>query len=304
MFAVPKIIETKLVARLPEKFHVAGRISGRYDDRKFYLEGPTIARDGTLYFTDVPWGRIFRLTADNQIELYFSYDGEPNGMKIHKDGRMFIADNANGIMVLDPQTKKIEPYVVRVANERLIGPNDLTFASNGDLYFTDQGSSDIQTPNGRIIRIRADKSAEILLTGIPSPNGLVLSPDEKTLYIAVTKSNTLWKVPLEVQAGAASTHRVGRSGVWVYLSGGVGPDGMAVDDDGNVVVAHTGFGAAWVFTKLGEPLYRVQSCAGLSIANLVYGGPDRRTLYIIESSTGSVLSAQMPTPGRIMYAHM
>jgi gluconolactonase len=304
MFAAPPVIETKLVARLPEKFHVKGRISGRYDDRKYYLEGPAIARDGTLYFTDVPWGRIFKLGADGEISLFLEYDGEPNGMKIHKDGRMFIADNANGILYVDPATKKIEPYVIRVANERLMGPNDLTFASNGDLYFTDQGSSDLQNPNGRVIRVKADGQAEILVTGIPSPNGLVLSPDEKILYIAVTKTNCIWKVPLEVQSGAVSTHRVGRTGVFVYLSGGGGPDGMAVDDNSNIVVAHSGFGAAWVFSKIGEPLYRINTCAGLSIANVVYGGPDRKTLFIIESSTGSVLSAQMPTPGRIMYAHM
>jgi gluconolactonase len=304
MFAPPQVIETRLVARLPEKFHIKGRISGRYDDRKFYLEGPAISRDGTLFFTDVPWGRIFRLEPDGEISLFLEYEGEPNGMKIHKDGRMFIADNANGILYIDPISKKVSNYVLRVANERLMGPNDLTFASNGDLYFTDQGSSDLQTPNGRVIRVRNDGRSEIIVTGIPSPNGLVLSPDEKILYVAVTKANNVWKVPLEIQTGSATTHRVGRTGVFVYLSGGGGPDGMAVDEAGNVVVAHSGFGAAWVFSRLGEPLYRINTCAGLSIANVVYGGPDRKTLFIIESSTGSVLSAQMPVAGKMMYALM
>src|SRR5690606_6144353 len=141
------------IAKLPESFHVHGRTSGRYASRKYYLEGPAMARDGTLFFTDVPWGRIFTMAPDGEIALFVEYDGEPNGLKIHRDGRIFIADNRNGIMVLDPISRKIEPYVKRVANEALRGPNDLTFSKSGELYFTDQGNSDLQRPVGRIVHV-------------------------------------------------------------------------------------------------------------------------------------------------------
>lgn len=304
MFAAPPVIETRLLARLPESFHVSGRISGRYGGRKFYLEGPALARDGTFYFTDIPGGRIFQITPDGELSLFLEYDGEPNGLKIHKDGRLFIADYRNGIMTVNLKTKKMERYCVQVANERLHGPNDLTFAVNGDLYFTDQGNSDILRPNGRVVRVKSDGSPEIIMEGIPSPNGLVLSPDQQWLYLAVTRTNSIWKVPLDVPPGLVGQAKVGTTGVFIQMSGGTGPDGMAVDEAGNIVVAHTGMGCAWVFSPLGEPLYRVNTCAGLSIANVVYGGDDRKTMYLVESATGSILTAQMNVPGQTMYSLM
>ncbi len=304
MFAAPPVIATTLLACLPERFHITGRTSGRYANRRFYLEGPAIARDGTFYFTDVPWGRIFQITPDGELSLFLAYDGEPNGLKIHKDGRLFVADYRNGIITIDPKTKRIEPYVIQVANERLHGPNDLTFAVNGDLYFTDQGNSDIQRPYGRVVRVTPRGETEIILADIASPNGLVLSPDQQSLYVAVTRTNSIWKVPLDVPPGLVGNSKVGTSGIFIQMSGGTGPDGMAVDEAGNLAIAHTGLGCLWLFSPLGEPLYRVNTCAGLSIANIVYGGADRKTLYIVESATGSILTAQMPVAGQIMFAHM
>jgi gluconolactonase len=303
MFAAPPVIETRVLARLPEVFHVTGRVSGRYASRKFYLEGPALARDGTFYFTDVPWGRIFQINPDGELSLFIEYDGEPNGIKIHKDGRLFVADYKNGIVIIDPHTKKIETFLKQVANERLRGPNDLNFAANGDLYFTDQGNSDILRPNGRVVRVTPEGHAEIIAENIPSPNGLVVSPDQEWLYLAVTRTNSIWKIPLSVPPGLVGHSHVGTSGVFIQMSGGTGPDGMAVDEAGNVVVAHTGLGCVWVFSPLGEPLYRVNTCTGLSISNIVYGGADRKTLYITESSSGSILTAQMPVAGQRMFSH-
>lgn len=304
MFAPPQLIETKVVGRLPESFHVHGRTSGRYANRKYYLEGPAMARDGTLFFTDVPWGRIFQMEPDGEISLFVEYDGEPNGLKIHKDGRLFVADNRNGIMIIDPISKKIEPFVKRVANEAVRGPNDLTFSKSGEIYFTDQGNSDLQRPNGRVVHVTADGAARVLLTDIPSPNGLVLSPKEDFLYLAVTRTLSVWRVPLDIPPGMIGTSPVGSTGVFLQLSGGGGPDGMAVDSAGNIVVAHSGFGSVWVFSPIGEPLYRIKSEVGYSTSNIVYGGPDRRTLYITESSSGSILTAQMPTPGEKLFADL
>jgi gluconolactonase len=304
MFAAPPVIETQLRGRLPERFHVHGRNCDRYGTRKLYIEGPALARDGTLYFVDVPAGRIFAMHPDGDFELIVEYDGHPNGLKVHRDGRVFIADYKNGIMFLDPSTRKVEPFLTRIGNERLNGPNDLTFATNGDIYFTDQGNSDIIRQTGRVVRVGPRGQWQILLAGVPSPNGLVLSPDEKTLYVAVTRTNNVWKAPLDPPNGLLPFTHVGTTGIFIQMSGGSGPDGMAVDEAGNIAVAHSGLGCAWLFSPVGEPLYRIKSCAGLSISNMVYGGPDRKTLYLTESSTGSILTAQMPVAGRKLYADL
>lgn len=306
MFAPPELLTLRQIARLPEHLHVEGRVSTRYGTRKHYLEGPAVARDGTLYFTDVPGGRILRLTAENQIELFLEYDGEPNGMKIHRDGRMFVADNRHGILCIDPASKTITPYCDRVANERLRGPNDLILADNGNLYFTDQGNSDITHPHGRVVLVRPDGSCpgsgrgvgEVVLQGIPSPNGIVLSVDQSWLYVAVTRANAVWR------AQVLPDGRVDRCGTYIQLSGGGGPDGMAVDERNNLIVAHSSFGAIWVFDPKGEPLYRANTCTGgLGISNVSFGGPEHRTLYVTESVTGSILALDLPCPGQRLASH-
>jgi gluconolactonase len=93
-------------------------------------------------------------------------------------------------------------------------------------------------------------------------------------------------------------------GLFIQLSGGLaGPDGLALDEQGNLAVAHAGLGTVWLFDPLGQPLYRVRSCAGLMTTNLAYGGADRRGLYITESETGSILRATMPVAGKTMFSH-
>ncbi|QTH20129.1 SMP-30/gluconolactonase/LRE family protein [Rhizorhabdus wittichii] len=304
MFNPPQLIETRVVARLPESFHVHGRTSERYGNRKYYLEGPVLGRDGLLYFTDVPWGRIFRMTPDGEISLFVEYDGEPNGLKFHRDGRLFVADNRNGIVVIDPISRKVEVLVKRVANEGLRGPNDLTFSKSGDLYFTDQGNSDLQRPHGRVIHVADNGDARILVTDIPSPNGLVLSPKEDWLYLAVTRTLTVWRIAMEPSPGLAPSSPVGTVGVFLQLSGGGGPDGMAVDSAGNVVVAHSNLGSVWIFSPIGEPLYRIKSEVGHATSNIAYGGPDNKTLYITESSSGSILAADLPVAGEKLFGQL
>ncbi len=157
----------------------------------------------------------------------------------------------------------------------------------------------LHDPTGRLYRLRRDGRLERLLDNVPSPNGLVLNREETALYLAVTRGNCVWRVPLLPSGG------VTKVGVFVQLSGGVGgPDGLALDEQGNLAIAHIGLGTVWLVSPLGEPLYRIRSCAGLLTTNLAYGGPDRKTLFITESETGSILAARLDVPGRVMYSHM
>jgi gluconolactonase len=264
-----------------------------------FLEGPSFDREGNLYVVDVPYGRVFRVSPGAEVELVAEYDGEPNGLKVHRDGRVFITDFRRGLMLLEPRSGRVTTLLERPDLNAFKGLNDLVFGSNGDLYFTDQGMTGLHDPTGRLFRLRADGRLEVLLDNVPSPNGLVLNREETLLYLAVTRGNCVWRVPLLPGGG------VTKVGVFVQLSGGLaGPDGLALDEQGNLAVAHVGFGTVWLFSPLGEPLYRIRSCAGLATTNLAYGGPDRRTLFITESETGSILTARLEVPGRPMYSHM
>jgi gluconolactonase len=303
MFAAPPVIETTVFARVPESLSRADRTSPWVDMLRdgaatpSFLEGPSFDREGNLWVTDIPWGRLFKITPAGKLSVALEYDGEPNGLKFHKDGRAFIADHKHGIMVFDPRNGKIEPCLERGRFERFKGVNDLVFAANGDLYFTDQGMTGLHDPSGRLYRLRADGRLDCLLDTVPSPNGLALNKAETILYLCVTRDNAVWRVPLLEHAS------VGRVGIFIQMSGGTGPDGMAMDEEENLAVCHVGFGAVWLFSRLGEPLFRIKSCAGLGTTNCAYGGAGRKSLFITDSSTGSVLRAELPVAGRAMFSH-
>lgn len=304
MFAAPPDIATEVFARLPDEFRSPRRKSQLakwhpgHPQSHSVLEGPSFDREGNLYVVDVAFGRIFRIDPAGRFTQVADYDGEPNGLKIHKDGRIFVADYKFGIVVLDPATGIVTPFVDRYRLEHLKGPNDLVFASNGDLYFTDQALTGLQDPTGRLYRVRANGHVDCLLNNIPSPNGLVLDLSEEHVFLAVTRANAVWRVPLMPDGG------VSKVGVFIQMSAGVGPDGMAMDAEGNLAVAHVGLGTVWLFSRLGEPLGRIRSCAGLATTNVAFGGDDGKTLYITESATGCVLKARLNVAGRKMFSHM
>ncbi|MCC4300191.1 SMP-30/gluconolactonase/LRE family protein [Aurantimonas coralicida] len=303
LFPVPQDIETEVFARLPDAFRMPGRPSDwligqlRGQDLACLLEGPTFDRAGNLFVVDVAHGRIFRIDREGAFHLLCKYDGEPNGLALHRDGRMFVADHKNGIMVLDTETGHIVPFFDRPRLERFKGVNDLTFSMSGDLYFTDQGQTGLQDPTGRVYRLSPDGTLECLLSNVPSPNGLVLAPDETSLYVAATRANGIWRAPFMLDGTPSKV------GLFIQLSGLGGPDGMAMDQAGGLAIAHIDLGTVWIFDRRGEPKYRVRSCDGMKTTNIAYDPSDPTMLYITEAEAGVVLRARVPTPGAALFSH-
>jgi gluconolactonase len=163
----------------------------------------------------------------------------------------------------------------------------LHIASNGDIYFTDQGQTGLHDPTGRVYRLKTSGQLDCLIdTGI-SPNGLVLDPAESVLFVAMTRDNAVWRAPF-MKDGSVS--KVGR---FCSLFGPSGPDGMTMDSAGRLFVAHASLGHVFVFAPNGECIARIKSCAGSSCTNVAIGGAKRDRLYITESVTGTVLVADI-----------
>lgn len=303
LFPPPTIVKTEVFASLPERHRKKGVMTDWVQSHRggasvhSMLEGPSFDRGGNLYVTDIPFGRIFRVSPAGEFDLVVEYDGEPNGLTIHRDGRIFITDHKHGIMLLDAASGRVTSFLDRRHTEGFKGVNDLTFDSNGDLYFTDQGQSGLQDPSGRVLRLTPAGRLDTLMQNIPSPNGLVLNNAENILYVAVTRANAIWRLPL---LSDGTTTKVG---VFIQLSGGSGPDGIAIDEADGLAIAHPGIGT-WVFNKQGIPQYKLECCRGELPTNLAYGGPDRKTIYITESETGTIQTAQVPVAGRVLYSHM
>jgi gluconolactonase len=298
VFAPPELVRTEVFAEVPAELRKAGNNPERVAAGKgatpagCFLEGPAFDRDGNLYVVDLAFGRIFRISPKGEFSVAAEYDGEPNGLAIHRDGRIFIADHKNGILALE--NGKISPVVTRYHQQRFKGVNDLIFDAQGNLYFTDQGVSDLADPSGCVYKYSEGKLVQ-LANCIPSPNGLVLH--NNVLYVAATRANAVWRLPI------APDGTVVRMGVQIQLSGGRGPDGMALDEAGGLIVAHPDMGAVWVFNHRGEPKLRVQSRKSDLVTNVCFGGADRRTLFITDSGAGAILTARVQTPGERLFSH-
>jgi gluconolactonase len=300
-FAQLQHIKAEVFTSLPAKFRNKVRTEWAHHNRQgteieCFIEGPAFDRKGNLYIVDIPFGRIFRISPNREWELVVQYDGWPNGMKFHKDGRAFIADYKRGILVLDVNTGKIEPLLSSAYSENFKGANDLHFTSNGDLYFTDQGQTGIADPTGRVYRLKANGDLQRLCDNVPSPNGITISTTEKHIYVAATRSLQIWRLPLMQDA------QISKTGVAIQLSGGVGPDGIDMDSENGLVVCHLDVGV-WRFDAKMLPTHLVHSDDPKHhhLSNVAYGGPDLKTLYMTDSMSGDVLVAQMPVAGKKLY---
>jgi gluconolactonase len=302
-FPPPRRIETTVFTRLPDRFRRprptawadANRAGNEIDS---FLEGPAFDRSGRLYVTDIPFGRIFRISAEGEWEQVAEYDGWPNGLKIHRDGRLFITDYKRGLLIIDPETGTVTPFLETAFSEGFKGVNDLVFSAKGDIFFTDQGQTGLQDPTGRVYRYSADGILTRLIDTVPSPNGLVLDAEDKVLFVAATRANQIWRLPLHP---SGTTLKVS---VFAHLHGGPsGPDGLALDQEGCLLIAHAGFGSVWRLSPRAEPLERIVSCTGYSATNLAFGGPERKSLFITDSDGGNILRAELPVPGQLLYSH-
>ena len=141
----PRLIETSMFSAMPEAFRRKGVPTDWADANRpgqptdSFIEGPSFDASGNLYIVDIPFGRIFKIAPDGAWSLVIEYDGWPNGLKIRADGRIFVADYRHGIMELDVKAGRMLPLLTARNSESFRGCNDLHLASNGDIYFTDQG---------------------------------------------------------------------------------------------------------------------------------------------------------------------
>jgi gluconolactonase len=300
-FSPPHVIQARVLTRLPDSFRKKRRAEWTDANKPgheiaSFLEGPSFDREGNLYVTDIPFGRIFRISPRLEWTLVAEYDGWPNGSAFHRDGSLWITDYRRGLLRMDAKGGKAETILGHRNSESFKGLNDLTFDGDGTCYFTDQGQTGLHDPSGRVYRFGSNGSLDILLSGIPSPNGIALDANRKFLFIAVTRANQVWRGPL------LPDRSITKVGAFRTFFGASGPDGMAVDVDNRLVVAHASLGGAFVLNAGGEVTHFVKSPGGSNVTNVAYR-PGTAKLVMTESETGSVLEADMPAAGAPLFSH-
>lgn len=293
MFAAPLSLTTDTAFELPAYLHesgahnpwVAANLFGR--DVHSYLAGGTFDTDGRLWLADLPFGRIFRVTPTGEWDLIAKYDGWPAHLAFHFDGRLLIADQRHGLLAMNIESRKIEPFVTHHVSRRFLGVSALHVSPDSAIYFSDTGQSGLTRAEGAVYRLDADGTLQCLAENLPGPAGLLRSGDGHHLWVAMTRDNAVWRLPL-VEGGVA------RAGRFIALSGGQGPIGLTIDNDDNLYVAHHGLGAAWQFDRRGEPKYRIDSARGDWTVGVLIHPHHPNELFLIDAQVGAVLKATLP----------
>jgi len=285
---LPDILETTTAERLATGF--------------VFTEGPLWHPDGYYYFVDIRTNSLYRLTPGKPAELVTKTTGG-NGTTFDLQGRVILCEGDARRVVRVGQDGKIEPLVERYMGGRFNRPNDVVCHSDGSLYFTDPdkrvpyANREVPPPEGLnnvwdgacVYRVAADGAVSVFAY-CEYPNGLAFSPDERTLYVANTRSN---KYIHALEADAAGT-LVGRR-IFADMNAGEQPgipDGLKVDSLGRVYC--TGPGGIWVFTPDGKRVGIISFPE--QAVNFAFGGSDLRTLFCCAHT--SVYTLRMKVPGQ------
>lgn len=253
-------------------------------------EGPSFDRTGVLHFVDWDAKCIYQVTLEGNLKQFVNTGGIPTGSKFHINGHLYVADGARGILDVSPEGN------IRVAasewqGQPFRGPNDLVFAHNGDLYFTDPAGSDPENPIGNVFLLRRGGRLELFAGGFQFPNGVVFSADGRTLFMAETYPNRILAFELD-ENGYEKSRRV-----FANMEGGLGPDGMAFGADGNLYAAHFGKGCVDVIDPEGAIITGIP-VGGKNPTNVAFWGT---SLYVTEVEKGQVVRLDIGVRGQALY---
>ena len=270
-----------------------------------FLEAPAFDRDGNLLLVGILKGNIWRVTPDGQISIDVHLPPEiklPSGLRFAEDGTLYGVAMGGGLFSVDMPSKKVSLVAKEVSlgglpDGAFHGLDDIFIDHTGGMYLTDAAGSSVLNPIGQLLyRDPAGNIRRLVSTGLAFPNGVVLSPDEKMLYIDEWSSNEIIAVPV-VSPGVINT---GWSYVFARLNGGHGPDSMTADAQGNIYAAHYGSGEIAIFAPNGDYYGAIQlpPGAGSFTTNVaIHGG----YLYITEAEKSAVWRVKTKIPGIKVY---
>ncbi len=242
-----------------------------------FTEGPAYDGKGHLYFSDIPANRIYRVDAANKMEVFLEPSGHTNGLFFDGQGRLHACAMDGQIIRIDTTKKEVTVLAKEYEGKRFNAPNDLVIDAAGGIYFTDPRFRAPEplpqpeavyylSPDGKVTRLDEYKTA---------CNGVILSPDEKTLYVIPSMQAEM--VAYDVTAPG----KIGNKRTFCTLKqaegkSGAGGDGLTVDVHGNLYIT-TGLGLQ-VFSPAGKAL-GIIACPEHP-ANVAFGGPENKTLMV------------------------
>ncbi len=265
-------------------------------------EGPIALPDGSVIFSEINANRLHKIAVDGTWSVFLENTGGTTGVAFDRQGRLFAAVvpwGSTKFSIIYPESAK--KVVIDNYDGKPFGrPNDLTIARNGGMYFTDSASPQPRPPEGPPLPAGfyylppgAAKATQ-LLTDVAFPNGVILSRDEKVLYLNNSAGEYL--IAFDVQADGSLTNRrnfAKYDGMKPNAAGAVqsGADGLAIDSEGRVYVAASN--GVQVFNAQGQYLGTIPTPRPPQ--NLAFAGTDKKTLYVV--GRGAASKVQMIAAG-------
>ncbi len=267
-----------------------------------FTEGPTQDAAGNLYFTDIRMDRIHKLTPDGTLSVFVEPAGTCNGLMVNGD-RLLACSMEGKLTSFSLKDASQTVLAAEHNGARFNAPNDLVIDKSGGIYFTDpRFRSPKPYPQGHeaVYYRAADGTVSRVITNDFAPNGVILSPDEKTLYVVPSFEKRMWAFPV------SGPGKLGTGQVFCELEqedpdGNGGGDGLTVDTDGNLYI--TSALGLQVFDPDGKHLGNIPLPE--QPANVAFGGPNNKTLYatartslysVKTESTGHIFPGPSSTP--------
>jgi gluconolactonase len=298
-------------------------------DKLVYPEGPIAMSDGSVILVDIADESLKRVLPDGAVEVIASIPGGPNGAALGPDGLIYVCNHGGvdwidvqdgrlrsgpqragyrggGVDVVDPRTGGVERLYDRCGDHMLRGPNDLVFDGGGGFWFTDMGKRRQRDMDLGAVYWAASDGSEIreVISGLISPNGIALSPDGRTLYVAETYTGRIWSWTIEGPGHVRKLAWPSPAGGALFASPGGRArfDGLAVTQSGTVCAAALDLCAILEFRGHGSPCI-VHPVPDLLVTNLCFGGADMRTCYATLSHQARLVSWEWHEPGlKLHYA--
>lgn len=269
-----------------------GDIKKLHTDFQF-TEGPAKAPDGTIYFTDIPADRIYQISTAGKLSVFLEPAGHCNGLMVTADGTLYACSMDGQLIKIDRKTKQVTPVAPEYMGKRFNAPNDLVVDRSGGIYFTDPHfRAPEPLPQGKtaVYYRSAEGKVTRLIDDLKAPNGVILSPDEKTLYVIPS-------MQAEMMAYAVkSPGKLGPGKLFCTLKqkegqSGRGGDGLTVDTDGNLYIT-SGLGLQ-IYNPAGKLLGIMEFPE--QPANVTFGGEDNSILYV--TARTSLYTAKVKATG-------
>lgn len=242
-----------------------------------FTEGPAADKAGNVFFTDQPNDRIMKWSTEGQLTEFMKPCGRANGLSFDKGGNLWAcADGKNELWRIDVSSKKPTVVLKDFEGKLFNGPNDLWVHPNGSIYFTDPYYKRPYWQRGEkemtecVYLLAANhKDVKRLLDDLKQPNGIIGTPDGKTLYVADIGARKTYKYAIAENGSLKDK----------ALFCEMGSDGLTIDSEGNVYL--TGRGVT-VFDSKGEKIEQIDVPESWT-ANVCFGGKDGQTLFITAS---------------------